>query len=43
MEKVLGRRTRDHDQVFVIVLQHFGSTCPAGQPTHDEGAKSWRD
>jgi hypothetical protein len=43
VEKVLGRRTRDDDQVFVVVLQPFGFTCPPGQHTHDEDAKIWRD
>jgi hypothetical protein len=30
-------------EVFVIVLQHFGFTCPPGQHIHDEDAKIWRD
>jgi hypothetical protein len=43
VQKVLGPSTRKNDHVLVIVLQHFGFTCPPGQHTHDEDAKIWCD
>jgi len=43
VQKVLGRSTQENDHVLVIVLQHFGFTCPPGKHTHEEDAKIWRD